>query len=271
MILKTRLFKIAFLTICFLYSANVFGAILNNAGFSSESLLISNTAPNNGETIHVSAPVYNQSNGVLTGAIRFYVDGKKVNEKIITVKSNEFAGANFDLKTTKGSHNLQIKLEDTFIQEPKSTKNIVVLKNRELSSIIHVQGVKEEIPVKEDGLLKEYTVTDENQTVEQNTGIDSYRQDFLNSAQIKMENIKKDIKENIKQNEQYETRLNELRETVPRTDGTLLTPLQYVYAWLLSAVSYILGNIYLFYFLICLILFIIIRFIFKKFHRNSLR
>ncbi len=271
MLQKSKLFKIIFITLSVFYSGNVLGLVLTNAGFSSQSLLISNTTPNAGDTIRISVPIYNQSNGVLFGNVRFYVDNQKVNEKTINVKQNEFSGVNFDLKTTKGSHNLQVKLEDTTIQEPKSTKNIVVLKNRELSSIIYVQGVKDEIPVKEDGILKEYAVTNEDQTIEENTSIDSYRQDFLNSAQIKMESIKRDIKENVKQNEQYEARLNELRETVPRTDGTLLTPVQYVYAWLLSAVSYILGNIYLFYFLIGLIIFIIIRFIFKKIHHHNLR
>lgn len=271
MIYKTQLFKFIFLALILLFSNSVFGAVLTSSGFSSSSLLISNTTPNSGETIKVSAPVYNQSTGVIYGNVRFYVDGQKINEKPITIKQNEFSGVNFDFKVTKGSHNLQVKLEDTFIQEPKSSKVVTILKNRELSSIINVQGVKDETPFTEDGILKEYTLVNETQKVEQNTTIDSYRQDFLSSSQIKIENIRKDIKQNIETNKQYEARLNELRETVPRSDGTLLTPLQYVYAWILSAVSYILGNVYLFYSLIGLIIFIIIRFIFKRFHHHSLK
>jgi hypothetical protein len=267
MLFKTRLYFALFLLLAFTFSGSVYGAIITNAGFGSESILISSSTPVNGETIHLSIPLYNQSGGTLSGVVRFYQDDKKINEHNITVKNNEFGGVNFDLKVTSGNHNLVIKLEDTTITKPKTAKEIVVLKNRELNTIIHVQD-KDGISPVSDGILKEYPVQNETQVIDTSSGIDSYRQDFLNSAEIKMGTIKQDIKENVKQNEQYEARLNELRKSLPRSDGSLLTPLQYLYAWGLAAISYILANVYLFYGLVFLVVFLIIRFIFKKFHNR---
>lgn len=262
------LLKSIFVIALFLSMANfVFAEMVKNAGFTSNTILVSNSAPNAGDIVRMSMPIYNESGGTLYGNVRIYQDGQKLSEKSIVLKVGEFGGFSFEWKAVAGVHDFDLKLEDTSIQLPKQNKTIVVLDNRLSEITIRTQGSSPAITT--DGeLFKEYNIGSEAQASPTDTGIDSYRQDFLYEAEVKINSIKQDINESVKQNTEYEKRLNNLKDSLPRADGSLLTPLQYVYAWFLSAVAYILANVYLFYGVVALLVLLILRFFIRKFRRR---
>jgi hypothetical protein len=261
--IKTNFAKIIFIVGLLFTTQNAFAEMVKNAGFTGPTILTTNSTPVIGETVRLSMPIYNETKGVITATVRLYENDKKIAEKNLTLKAGEFSGFNTEWKAVSGVHNFEIKLEDTFLQLPKSTKNIVVLENRYAKIAIKTQG-EGASSVDDSNLLKEYTVSTEEQSGPTDTGLDSYRQDFLYDAENKITSIRQDISESVKQNAEYEKRLNELRNTLPRADGSLLTPLQYLYAWALGALAYILSNAWLFYGVSIFILFIIARFIFRK-------
>lgn len=251
----------------------VFGvnaATLTNAGFASDSILVTNSSPDLGESIKLSIPLYNESGGIINGSVILYEKDKKIEEKIIILKNGEFSGVSFTWKATPGIHNFVFKFEDTTIQLPKKTKEMIILENRESKINVYTQGgiQNPEVVEKDNSLFKQYVVDNENQATIETTGIDGYRQDFLTEAEIKLQSIRKDINQSISQNKEYEQRLSELRDALPRADGSLMTPVQYIYAWMLGAVAYILSNMYLFYGIIAFFIFIILRFIIRRFRRN---
>lgn len=252
-----------------LVTANfAFAEMVKNAGFTGKTILVSNNAPVVGDTVRMSMPIYNETKGTLYGNVRLYENGKKMGEKAVILKIGEFGGFSYEWKAVPGSHDFVLKLEDTFVQEPKKEKVIVVLENREAEITLRSQGSGSSIIDSAPDLFKEYTVDSEEQTAPGDSGIDSIRQDFASNAEAKINSIKQDINESVKQNAEYEKRLNALRESLPRADGSVLTPLQYLYAWALGALAYILSNAYLFYGIVILIGFWILRFIFRKFRHG---
>jgi hypothetical protein len=265
---KTIFAKIIFIVGILFVQTNVYAEMVKNSGFTSSSILVTNDTPIVGETVRLSIPIYNETKGVVSATVRLYENDKKIAEKTIVLKTGEFSGFSTEWKAVSGDHNFEIKLEDTFLQLPKSTKNIVVLENRYAKVLVKTQGSDNNQAQDESGLLKEYTVVSEEQKSPMESGIDSYRQDFLYDAEIKINSIRQDISESVKQNTEYEKRLNELRDTLPRADGSLLTPIQYVYAWTLGALAYVLSNAYMFYGLIALVLFLVLRFIIRRVRRR---
>lgn len=260
--MKKIVFTFIFFASILLGAGSVYAETIKNAGFTGNEILVSNETPVVGESIRLSMPVYNESKGSIAGTVRLYENDKKLAEKAVVLKIGEFAGVSFEWKAIPGSHTFKLGFEDTTIQLPKTEKEVVVLSKREAAATVYTQGSSNN-----GSLLKEYSVETEDQTKINTTGIDGYRQDFLVDAEAKIKLIRRDISESVKQNEQYEARLNELRDSLPRADGSLLTPLQYVYAWALGAIAYILSNAYLFYGIGALLLFLILRFIIQKFHR----
>ncbi len=259
-------FGIFFLTLIF---ANFTSAqTLKNAGFTGREIIVSNNVPLVGEMVRMSMPIYNESGGVLTGVVRLYKNDKILGEKAVTLKVGEFGGFSNEWKAEPGVHEFTLKLEDTFIQKPKMTKELVVLDKREAVLVVRTQGLNDQ---NSESLLKEYPIESEDQVIDGDTGIDAYRKDFLHSTEEKINYLKQDIAESIKQNEEYEKRLNNLKESLPRSDGSLLTPVQYLYAWGLGALTFILSNAYAFYGTIILIIFLLLRYIVRKIgrrHRN---
>lgn len=238
--------------------------MLKNAGFTGTAILTNSDAPIAGETVRLSMPVYNESKGIITGVVRLYEGDKKLAEKSITLRVGEFSGVSFEWKAITGLHTFKLRFEDTMIQYPKEPKEIVVLEQREASALLRTQGA-----ASEDGaLFKEYPVVSESQNSPTSGGIDAYRQDFLTSAENKISAIRKDISESVRENEEYKARLTELRSSLPRADGSLLTPLQYLYAWALGAIAYILSNKYLFYGVSALLVFLLLRFLIRRLHHH---
>ncbi len=256
----------AFILTMLSLSLTVNAEVLKNAGFAGNTILIQNSTPTAGETVRLSMPLYNESKGIISGTVRLYQDENKIAEKTVSLKTGEFSGVSFEWKAVSGTHNFKLRFEDTQIQNPKSSKEIVILEKREALLTVNVQGGDSE-----GALFKEYPIVSEVQQTPDNSGIDSYRQDILSSAENKINSIKKDIGESIKANEEYEERLSELRSSLPRADGSLLTPVEYLYAWFLGALAFVLSNTYLFYGVSVLIIFLLLRFIIRRFthhHRH---
>lgn len=262
-----RLIGIVFFTSIIFVSFNVLAADVTNAGFTGDTILVSNNTPVVGETVRLSIPLYNESTGTIYGTVRLYEKDKMISEKSVILKSKEFASVTFPWVATTGSHSFKFLFEDTTIQYPKKTKEVIVLQNREANIVITTKSSTDDktpITNDENTILKEYTVPDDSGVEIKNDSLDSYRQDFLYDIERKIQIIKNDISNNIKSNEEYEKRLSDLRASTPRKEGSLLTPLQYLYAWLLGAAVYIMGNMYLFYGIIALVLFLLIRTIIKR-------
>jgi hypothetical protein len=277
---KMHLFRFVFVIALFFIGSTLHAAMLTNAGFTSDKIIVSNSTPESGATVKLSIPIYNESDGTLSGIVRLYVNGKEIAEKSFIIKSGEFNGLTFPWFVVKGNHDFVFKFEETIIQYPKRPKEIVILSNREAQISIFTQakiGDEDVIVSLDDAILKEYEVPDSNTNIGADSqpvgsiGIDSYRKDFLYEIEQKVGIIKKDISESVKSNQEYEERLTGLRSSVPGSDGHLLTPIQYLYAWFLGAVAYVLSNMYIFYGLIALILFILIRFIAGKVHHSHVR
>ena len=181
---KTHLFRFVFIFALFFIGVVSHAAMLTNAGFTSDEIIVSNSTPESGLTVKLSIPIYNESDGVLSGIVRLYVDDKKISEKSFILKPGEFDGATFPWIAIKGNHDFLFKFEETMIQYPKKPKEIVVLYNREAKISIFTQfkvGEEDKIVSKEDAILKEYEVvgTIDTKTNTESIGIDSYRKDFL--------------------------------------------------------------------------------------------
>ncbi len=246
-------------------SGSVYAQTIKNAGFTGSEIILSNSVPVVGEMVRMSMPIYNESGGTLTGVVKLYKGSSVIGEKTITLKVGEFSGFSNEWKAEPGTHQFVLKLEDTYIQKPKSVKELIVLGNREAKATIKTQGLSTE---NSDVLLKEYEIASEEQQIDSGSSIDIYRKDFLADTEARIKFLRQDISESIKQNEEYEKRLSSLKESLPRSDGSLLTPVQYMYAWSLGALSFILSNPYVFYSTVALIILLILRFIIRRIQRR---
>ena len=247
---------------------------LTNAGFTSDKVLVSKITPIVGESIRLSMPLYNESGGTLSGTVFIYLnDDIKLAEQKITLRNTEFSGSSFEWKPKEsGKFTITFKFENTTLEIPKKPKQVVVLQNRIAKAEITVLSESGEKVVTENGLLKEYE-TNVPANTNPSDGLDAYRASILEDIQSKTTSIKKDIRDTLKQNQEYEARLTELKSSLPKANGNLLTPVQYLYAWVLGIVAYTISNPILFYGLILVILFIFIRFVSRKYakmrYRNS--
>jgi hypothetical protein len=266
-------------TFVILFALNMqfaFAATLSNAGFTGDKVLVSKTTPVIGESVRLSMPLYNESGGTLSGAVVIYLnDTTKLAEQKITLRNTEFSGSSFEWKPKEsGKFTITFKFENTTLEIPKKPKEVVVLENRTAKTDITVLGESGEKVVTENGLLKEYE-TNVPASKNPSDGFDAYRASILEDIQSKTTTIKKDIRDTLKQNQEYEARLTELKGSLPKANGNLLTPVQYLYAWILGIVAYTIANPILFYGLGLLIVIILIRFIARKYtkirYRNSIK
>ena len=71
---KTHLFRFVFIFALFFIGVVSHAAMLTNAGFTSDEIIVSNSTPESGLTVKLSIPIYNESDGVLSGIVRLYVE-----------------------------------------------------------------------------------------------------------------------------------------------------------------------------------------------------
>lgn len=263
---------------------NIAGAeTVPNAGFGVNGIILSDTTPVMGESIKVGMPLFNQTDGVLTGSVQF-IDNNVVREvKKFALVAGQFSGVTFVWSATTGKHNLVLRLDNTTLKLPKKVSELVVLDNREallrvdVASSANASNSNDVVPAglvgptqQDDSPIRSYNIDSEKQDIitAPIVGIDAYRSDFLGTVEASIAKIKKDITENLHQNQIYQKKLADLRTSMPRSGSGLLTPLQYLYVWFLGAAAFVTGNPFMFYGLGGFIIFLILRFIIRKLFRH---
>lgn len=247
----------------------VFGETYKNVGFTSNEILVSNLAPILGENVRVSMPIYNETKDTLNGVVNLYINEEKKLEKPISVKSGQYSGVSYEWKAEYGKYEFVFKLEDTSLVPTKGASSIAILENREAKATIQTQGSKNIINIETD-ILRDYEdVKLTTDTDVSSSSIDKYRTELVENTKNKISFLKQDINESIKQNLEYERRLDDLKKSVPKNNATLLTPVQYFYVWFLNAVAFVASNKYFFYVFLGLLFFIIFRVILRRFTRHN--
>jgi len=154
-----RIFILKFLFIGFLFFVSqTVGAQVNvNAGFVN-GLWFSKTPFFAGEDVRVYTVIQNQSGFDIIGVVKFFVDGKLLNQSDFSIVNGRLIEKWADWKVAQGEHNLSIQISDTKkIEIGQEPENINLISNISLSEKYNI-----DLDTDGDGIGNENDSNDDN-------------------------------------------------------------------------------------------------------------
>lgn len=250
----------------FLLPINNLKAQTSNVGFVPSNIWYSKDPFEEGDKIKIYTLVFNPDTRELSGTVIFF-DGKVLlGTKKFTTPAKSAEDISIDWTVTAGSHDIFAKMENAkFLISKGNYEEIYVAENQTEQS---KRNVVKKITTKE----VEQT-TDLSKNTDPLTQIDNFINEKTPPAVGKtidttanfLEKTRTNVKENVvnKENETKEEikTLNENKQ--PETSSKVIKPLKYVKLFLLTLASFIFSNKIVFYGLLLLILFFILRFLWR--------
>lgn len=278
------LFIFSILAICLIPQSHIFAE--SNSGFLNDSIWYSENDFEEGDTIQIHTAIWNSEDSKLDGNIEF-LDGTTIlGTRSFSIPPNTLQDIHINWKVTAGDHAIRTRIKDAFITSNGLIKDFVFEdKEQELPKITISKKV--EHPLVTDDFAK--SVSDKiNDNLPSNiaepvsTGIkslDIFRINTSESIQSSLEKASKKIEELKKEESQASTQSTTTDNSKPsssqvdsQSNNTVTKkplagtekPIAYVELFLLTVVAFIFSHSVLFYALCVVILFVIIRFIYRK-------
>lgn len=253
----------------------------SNTGFIPENIWYSKDPFEEGDKIKIFTLIYNSDTKPLSGTVFFFDKTTFLGNKNFNVAVKGIQDISIDWVVTAGDHTIfaqiqsanylmpdktykeaslsEIKTSESKSSVPKkistnTTKEGTTIKNTD-STVSNIQNfVKENIPE----VVSKTIETTINAT-------EGFRENLGNLSEDKKEMIKKEIKA-LEDTSSLNSKPKNPSTAVTGTqnNNSLIKPFKYVEVFFLALFSYIFNNKYLFYGLIFMALFFIIRFLFRK-------
>jgi hypothetical protein len=287
------------LSICALFVFLVpFFANADQIGFPEDSLWYSKDELIVGDVVKIYTLILNGESVSLSGTVHFYDRDVLLGEKKITVEKNDAKVVSLDWKVTEGEHQFSARFSQATLLESDGKKISVVPSNPETKK--DTVYVEKPVTQKADSTLNA-NVTSSDSSVDKNslTADVSKATDYIkdktpdnveekiSDTTSTIENFRETWEENFKEkkedeqlsldalNEYYEDRLrakeeadvdNYVKQTYVDSSGEniLKKPLHYVSIFFYSLLAFVLGNALVFYGLGLLIVFLVLRTIYRS-------
>lgn len=280
--MRKILFSI-FLFSIFLLTPSSYIFAESNSGFLSDSIWYSEKDFQEGDTIEIHTAIWNSENVKLEGSVEF-LDGTTIlGTRSFSIEPNTLENIHISWKVTAGDHAISTRIKDAFTTSNGLIKNFTFADKEQSLPKITISK-KIDHPLVTDDFAK--SVSEKiNDTLPSNiaepvstglTSLDTLRANTNDSIQVLLEKANKKIevlnqeevnsesKESTKQSDQTQSGSTTKGDVAKKPLSGTEKPIAYVELFLLSVASFIFRNAVVFYGLCAVLLFIVIRFIYRK-------
>lgn len=244
----------------------------SNTGFVSGNIWYSKDPFDEGDKIKIYTFVFNPDNRELSGTVIFFDKTVLLGKKDFTVSAKSANDISVDWTVTAGDHTIFGKIEnakflisagkyqEVYLAENETEKSSRTVSKKIVSKTTDTTGtsvsdiaktIQEKTP---DFIIKPITSSVDI--------LETFREDLNTSSENKKEELKNEIKE--LDNPNLTVKLSKDNTTIKTDTNSFLKPFKYIQIFFLTIFSFIVSNKILFYGLILVILFFILRFIWKK-------
>ena len=258
-----------------------FGA--TNAGFVPANIWYSKDPFEDGDKIKIYTLVFNPDLRELSGNVIFFDNTVFLGKKDFTIPAKSVKDISIDWKVEAGEHTIFAKIEnakflissgkyeDVYLAENETEKSKNTVSKKIIPKISDLNTVAKITDLFTPNLNKAENLIIKNTpdyikepVINATNSVEIFRQDMG----IKSQNKKTEIQNELK-NSNTNTKNNITSKTQNKTeDNKLLKPLKYIELFFYTMLSFVLNNKFVFYILIVIIIFLIIKFIWHKIHGN---
>lgn len=239
----------------------------SNTGFVSENIWYSKDPFEEGDKIKIYTFIFNPDIRELSGTVIFFDKTVLLGKKDFIISSKKASDISINWTVTAGDHTIfgkienakflisKGKYEEIYLTENETEKSSRTISKKIDSQLVdintnhtYVEDIKKIIEEKTPDFITKPIISTFNR-------IGEFRENINLTSENKKEEIKNDIKvlDSIKNTSNSETKTN-----------PFLKPFKYIELFFLSIFSFILNNKILFYGLIVIVVFFILRFIWEK-------
>lgn len=256
-------------------------------GFVKDSVWLSNDAPNEGDTVTISTLVVNGDQSTLTAKVQFYDSELLLSEKSVSVDKGDAKIVTTSWKVTAGSHALHAALKDATLVSTSGKKTSVTLSDAQsanqnlfvktstptsLTEQNKVDAKVNEVASKVESVVPEAV---KDTFASTGTSVEGLREtwelsltDKQNQEKAKLAEMDKVEQERLKAKADPDPANYVANNYVDSAGGNVLQkPFSYILIFLYSLFLFIVGNQFVFYGVIALVVFVIVRSIFRSFRK----
>jgi len=263
------------------------------AGFIPENIWYSKDPFQEGDKIKIYTLIFNGDQRELSGTVFFFDKTTFLGNKDFTVQGKGMKDISIDWTVTPGDHVIFGQIQNAKFLMPNNTHqeaNLSETKTQESKRSVSKKILSNDIPEATNStkptestgivsniqnLIEENTPEIVSKTIDTTTNtLEDFRTEMGTFSSEKKEEVKKEIKELLAEEKTNtlkgvasndSTEKSKVENSVPASQGVFLKPFKYTELFALSLFSTVFNNKYIFYGLIVLIIFFIVRFIIKRF------
>lgn len=246
----------------------------NNSGFIDASIWYSPAKFSEGDTIQIHTAIWNGEDYDINAKVEFLDVNTILGSRDVVVSKNTLEDVYISWKVTAGDHKISTRISQaqSIVNGVKS--NITILKKEETAKdffvakkiIVKKDGTTEVIPTITDKVNEVLPKSVATPVVKTVNNLDTIRQDIGST----LSDFKSETEERIELlNKPESTKKTDsnITETQSKPLSGIDRPIAYVELFLLTIALFIFHNSIVFYILLALILFIVLRFIYRKIRR----
>lgn len=269
-IISFLLFGLIFLP-NFVFASSTSGFIPGQIWYSSENFV-------EGETVNIYTAVWNSGTNPLSVKIEFYDKNVILGTREVTLSPAELKSVYVPWRITLGDHTISAKIVSSS-ENISGTKEKITLENtktsndRQFVSVTVKNSEGESTSPASDAIKNqiEKTSNEIKSVVPEsvNSSVSSVTSDidnFRSESYVKVSSAKSDVKDEISylKEQKNSPTIEEKTQTKSNIEDSIKEPVAYIKLFLFSVVAFILGNKFVFYAVLILLIFFILKFIYLR-------
>lgn len=262
-----KLFIYSFFILLLIPLSFIYSASTSNSGFIPGQIWYSNSNLVVGETVNIYTAVWNGNNEAISAKVEFYDKNVVLGSRDITVNPNELKEVSVSWKITAGDHLISAKIISS-TQTISGKKESITLSNSTTSSDKKFVSVNKndnsDSNTNDDssgGKLDDFFPEQADSFISDNlSGVEKFRIEMLNKTTALKNKTKNDIAIMESQVKTVAESLNEKKNL----EDAVKQPIAHIKLILLSIIVFILATKVAFYGLLVIIIFYILRAIYRK-------
>jgi hypothetical protein len=271
---KFFLFYFLIVTI-FLFSSSLALAD-NNSGFIPGQIWYSKETLVEGDSVNIHTAVWNGEKDTISARVEFYDKNVILGSRDVTLSASELKDVSVMWKVTSGDHVISAKIISSTISNKKEKVILsrnetsddkkyveIVVKNNTGKVISDTNVLKDQVDKASselNNIIPEQVSTSVSGGL--NT-LDNFREDTYKKVSDSKEETQKKL-DSFKSNEKIATEVVGGKTNI---EDATEKPITYIRLFLLSFLSFVLGNQIVFYAILVLVIFYLIRFVYRKIRR----
>lgn len=275
--MKYRLFILFIFTLLFGHS--VYALDVSNTGFIPGQIWYSEEPLKEGETVKIYTAVWNGDNYPIEATVEFYDKNVILGSRHISVPKDTIMNVSVSWKVTAGDHVISAKILSSKVIESGKTSSVVLERNTTnedrkfvpklieqidgtpVSSTDAIKNKLDETKANLSDVLPDYVATPISNSL---SSVDTFRDTTYTKISVSKEETKKELNNLNNKNTVKGTQVSNTKNIEKKSLGGADKPIAYVKLFFLSIASFIFGTPFVFYLTIALVIFWIIRAIYRK-------